>query len=91
MEGSGSNAPTAPSPAAEGASKTARANLLTEYEKTQANNEKLKASILEAQKELAEMKALLSHRTDKSESPLATYEKMEVELHKLKELYKDFA
>ncbi|KAK8496742.1 hypothetical protein V6N13_096931 [Hibiscus sabdariffa] len=67
MEGSGSNAPAAEDARERVLQKlpeftAVTANLLTEYEKTQANNKKLRASILEAQKELAEMKALLSHR-----------------------------
>ncbi|KAK8496744.1 hypothetical protein V6N13_096933 [Hibiscus sabdariffa] len=52
------------------------ANLLAEYQKAQSENKKLKASLSEAQKEIAEVKALLD---------------LNNEVEKFKSLFKDFA
>ncbi|KAL4291270.1 hypothetical protein GQ457_14G023230 [Hibiscus cannabinus] len=62
------------------------ANLLSEFQKTQAANKKLNASLMEAHKELARLKALQALRS-KSDSPLATYKWMAVELEKLRQTY----
>ncbi|KAK8555144.1 hypothetical protein V6N13_103873 [Hibiscus sabdariffa] len=64
----------------------ALANLLAEFQRTQAANKKLNASLMEAHKELAHLKALQALRS-KSDSPLATYKWMAVELEKLRQTY----
>ncbi|KAK8495583.1 hypothetical protein V6N13_062078 [Hibiscus sabdariffa] len=63
------------------------ANLFAEYKKALAENEELKATLSEVQKEIADVKALIDVETKVSDAALETYQRVQAEIVKFKALF----